>query len=115
MAQNMQEVVQQGHNATASFHLGGNFFMSKSEGWYTVDIRKWWLPEKETEVKPTKKGIALKIPEWRRLFESIEVIQGHIPEMAQVIPCNIQEDHQNQLGYLRCPECNPNDAIYHSM
>ena len=27
----------------------------------------------------------------------------------RVVPCYVQSDHMNQLGALRCSECNPND------
>ena len=36
-------------------------------------------------------------------------IMAGIPELSSVVPCQFQSDHANQLGVLRCCECNPND------
>ena len=32
-----------------------------------------------------------------------------LPELDGVVPCYVQSDHINQLGALRCSECNPNN------
>ena len=32
-----------------------------------------------------------------------------LTELDGVVPCYMQSDHMNQLGALRCSECNPND------
>ena len=33
--------------------------------------------------------------------------RGNHPSLASAIPCYLQEDHQNQMGALECPECHP--------
>lgn len=40
----------------------------------------------------------------------LDEIHFQLPiDIETVIPCQLSEDHQNQVGMLRCPECNPND------
>ncbi len=44
------------------------------EGQQRVDIRYWWKPEGTQELKPTKKGVFLKLDDWEELKKSITVI-----------------------------------------
>ena len=41
--------------------------------------------------------------------ELLTEIGRALPELDGVVPCYVQSDHMNQLGALRCSECNPND------
>ena len=88
-------------------HLGGNVFCSVWEANPCVDIRQYWQPE--DKVVPCKKGLCLRPDEYRRLKLMIPDVGSLVPELSSVVPCMFQGDHANQLGYLRCPECNPND------
>jgi hypothetical protein len=97
------EVVQYRH------HLGGNWYVSVTSGFPCVDVRKFWMPEGAEELAPSRKGIALKIDQFKALLGIIGDVNSCIPEIADVVSCSIREDHQNQLGALRCSECNPND------
>ncbi len=74
-----------------------------------MNIRKFWLPEGEERAVATRKGIALRFDEFKVLVQSVNDINCHVPELADVVPCSMREDHQNQLGALSCSECNPND------
>jgi hypothetical protein len=111
-ATDMLQRLRETRNSEGSAHLGGNIYASKNSGWLTVDLRLWWKPETESELKPTRIGICLRASEWSKIMENMGRIQSFIPEMVDVIPCMQSEDHQNQLGFLRCPECNPNNTIY---
>jgi len=91
-------------------HLGGNWNVSVNKEFVSVDIRKYWLPEGRDDTVPTRKGISLKVQEFRKLVESFDDIKEKIPELANVVRCLDRGDHQNQLGALRCPECNPDDC-----
>ncbi|KAL4231803.1 Transcriptional coactivator [Mactra antiquata] len=91
------------------FHLGGNWHVSVSRGYYCVDIRKFWLPENEKEIVPSRKGIDLGPSEFRELKRLTGSIEDQLPELAEIVPCMMREDPQNQLGALQCSECNPND------
>ena len=88
-------------------HLGGNVSCTVKEGNPCVDIRQFWKPEEN--VVPTKKGLCLRPGEYQRLKEVLSDIGNVLPELSDVVPCLFQRDHANQLGYLRCSECNPND------
>ena len=72
-----------------------------------MDIRQYWKPQEE--VIPTKKGLYLRPPEYIAVKELLTEIGRVLPELDGVVPCYVQSDHMNQLGALRCSECNPND------
>ena len=65
--------------------------------------------EAEVEVIPTKKGLYLRPPEYIAVKELLTEIGRALPELDGVVSCYVQSDHMNQLGALRCSECNPND------
>lgn len=88
-------------------HLGGNVYCTVREGNPCVDIRQYWKPE-ETVV-PTRKGLCLRPAEYKKLKENLTVINKENPQVDTILPCYLQGDHMNQLGYLKCSECNPND------
>ena len=91
-------------------HLGGNFYASITQGFPCVDLRKFWLPEGAKEVCATRKGISLGFDQFRALIETVPEIDHHVPELINATPCYLEDDHQNQVGALRCAECNPNDC-----
>ena len=93
-----------------SKHLGGNWYVSVSKDIACVDIRRFWQPEEGQDVVPTRKGIGLRFTEFEELVKLLDEINSYVPELADVIPCLSREDHQNQLGALKCSECNPNDC-----
>jgi hypothetical protein len=86
-------------------HLGGNVYCHLKSGY--VDVRKYWKPAGESV--PTKKGIFLRPDEYSELKVVAAEVGTVLPELDGVVPCIQQDDHMNQLGYLRCTECNPND------
>ena len=52
------------------------------------------------------------IPETPRIHcrqRTLTEIGRALSELDGVVPCYVQSDHMNQLGALRCLECNPND------
>ena len=95
------------HNSDYSLHLGGNVYCTVKKSNPCVDIRQYWKPEEN--VVPRKKRLCLRPGEYRRLKEVIPNIGAAVPELGSVVPCQFQSDHANQLGYLGCSECNPND------
>ena len=87
-------------------HIGGNTFITAKNG-FPVDIRQFWIPPNETELHPTRKGLVLTLPEWEDLVACMPTI-NNIPEVQNVNPCYLGNDHQNQMGMLTCLECSPN-------
>ena len=88
-------------------HLGGNVYATIGTNSVCVDIRQHWLPPNQTEVVPTKKGITLRPGEYAKLKDVASVICDFVPELNSVVPCPYRSDYMNQLGFLSCPECNP--------
>ena len=94
-------------NQNYKSHLGGNVYCTITEGITCMDIRQYWKPQEE--VIPTKKGLYLRPLEYIAVKELLTEIGRVLPELDGVVPCYMQSDHMNQLGALRCSECNPND------
>ena len=89
-------------------HLGGNMFVNVSKEFpMRVDIRQYFFPSGESVPKPTRRGISLFITEWRDLISCSKDLESKVPELEDLQPCYMQEDHQNQEGMLKCKECNP--------
>ena len=95
------------NNQSYSLHLGGNVYCKVRESNPCVDIRKYWKPEEE--IVPTRKGLCMRPREYLRLKEIVADVGAVIPELDGIVPCQFQSDHANQMGMLRCSECNPND------
>jgi len=89
-------------------HIGGAIYVSVMNGYRCVNIRKWFQPEDlNGEIRPTKKGVALRFNEWRDLCTLITVINATFPPLNAAQPCFYDGDHMNQLGWLNCKECHP--------
>jgi len=56
------------------YHYGGGWHVSVTTGFKCVDLRKWYVRFGETEVKPTRTGIALRLPEWLKLKQIVEYL-----------------------------------------
>lgn len=86
-------------------HLGGNIFVSIKTPYWCVNLRKF-----RDGTIPTHEGLSLKFGQWQHMIGRLDEIHFQLPiDIETVIPCQLSEDHQNQVGMLRCPECNPND------
>jgi hypothetical protein len=87
------------------YHLGENHYVSITEGYGRVDLRKFWLPQGEDQIKAMHKGISLTFEAFGKLRDCVPTIDSHIPELEDVVSCF----HQNQLDLLRCSGCSPNE------
>ena len=96
-------------DSSFNHHLGGNWYVSVTPGYRCVNIRRFWLPEDSEDLRATRDGIALGFQQWEKLMDAFDDVVADVPELRDVIPCLMRGDHQNQLGMLSCPECNPND------
>ena len=92
-------------------HIGGGYYVSMTSGFYCVDIRKFFIPYGETDVKPTRRGIALRLWEWEDMKKIIDAINNAYPTLGTALPCYLGDDHLNQLGALQCTECYPFSAV----
>ena len=50
--------------------------------------------------KPGKKGVCMKLTQFKELISKLEEIHQNIPQEARVAPCYLDQDHQNPLGCL---------------
>ena len=93
--------------------IGGGYYVSIPSGIYCIDIRKFFVPYGETDVKPTRQGIALRLREWGEMRRIVDAINNAYPSLGTALPCYLSDDHLNQLGALQCRECYPfNTNIY---
>lgn len=91
-------------------HIGGRWFVCVTTGYRCVDIRQFYDKEGEG-LKPTKKGIAIRLHEWDKLKNLINQIHVKYPKIAAAQPCSYGLDHSNLQGALNCFECNPFQTI----
>ena len=100
-----------GESVSYKQHIGGGYYVSITSGFYCVDIRKFFVPYGETDVKPTRRGIALRLWEWEDMKKIIDTINNAYPTLGTALPCYLGNDHLNQMGALQCTECYPFNAV----
>ena len=90
-------------------HLGENIYVSVKSGYKVVDFRRWFLPDGNQDVIPTKRGVTLRFNQWKQLNDVmayVEMVWGE--HLREIEYCETKTDHSNQLAYLSCTKCNPN-------
>jgi hypothetical protein len=70
--------------------------VSVTAGFKCVDIREFYWHRKEKRPAPSKRVIALRLPEWTCLTELISHLHLQRPELAAAEPCWAGQDHYNQ-------------------
>lgn len=80
-------------------HLRGNVFVPVTPGVACIDVREYHLPRGENEPRPTRSGLGLHPSEWDSLAAIAPLIEK-IPELQEIVSCDMQDDHQNQEGML---------------
>ena len=88
-------------------HIGGGYYVSVTTGFQCVDFRKFFLPYGQTEIRPSRKGVALRLSEWALMQKLVETVNSAYPVLGTTLPCYLTDDHQNQVGALQCSECYP--------
>lgn len=88
-------------------HLGGGLYCTVRSGCYSVHLRKYFVPHDKLYPIPTKKGIALRLEEWKKLIVHLQTIREEFPELGNALPCHFDAFHQNQEGAFTCVECYP--------
>lgn len=77
-------------------NIGGNWYLTITTGVKCVDIRRWFLVGEN--YRPSRNGMALRLAEWQVFKCQVKTIHQYRPDIAAVIPCYRQEDHNNQFG-----------------
>jgi len=88
-------------------HLGGAVYVSVTTGYRCVDFRKFFVPDGETEPKPTRTGIALRLREWEQMPQLIQKINDKNPDLATAFQCYVHDNHLSQIEAMECRECHP--------
>jgi hypothetical protein len=91
--------------------VGANVILKVIKDNPCVEVRKYCMPPNQTEVVPTKKGLCLRLTEYKALRDCVYDIENNLPELKNVIPCYMRDDHNNQLGMLKCNYWNPHDYL----
>ena len=86
-------------------HIGGGQYVSVTSGYKCVDFRSFYVPYGQLDVRPTKKGIALRLHEWANMRAIIDSINDDFPTLAGAVPCYMQTDHQDVSTAISCREC----------
>jgi len=87
-------------------HIGGKWYVSVTTGFKCVDVRQFYWNATQG-AKPTRKGMALRLPEWEKLKEVVQQLHAKFPIIAATQTCSSQPNHFNQESGLSCIECNP--------
>ena len=87
-------------------HIGGAHFITVTSDYPCVDLRKWYqtYPSNDNSIRPTEKGLSLRLDEWDHLCSLIDVINSAYPSLSSAQPCYYDDDI---VGWLYCTECNP--------
>ena len=86
-------------------HLGAGIYASISEQFKGVSLRRYWVPEGQQAVVPTKNGIFIPASQWPVLKVKINELLAAHPELSDAVECI--NSHDNQFGLLDCRECMP--------
>ena len=98
-----EQLKQQSAGASYKIHLGAGIYAAINGKFNGVNLRRYWVPENQLSVVPTKNGIFLPPSQWTSLKEKLnELIIAH-PELFIVEECF----HPNQIGMMDCRECLP--------
>ena len=65
-----------------------------------LSIRKFYLPKDGVDPKPGGQGIALRLPEWIKLKQSIVRLHEAMPALAEALPCSFSVDNSILIGNL---------------
>jgi len=55
------------HPVSSKNHTGGGYFVSITSWFYCIDIRKFYIPYGQTDHKPTRRGMALRLGRWTEI------------------------------------------------
>src|SRR5437867_1314512 len=87
-------------------HLGAGIYVSVSERYPGVSLRRYWLPEGQEEPIPTRNGIYLPANQWAALKIKLNELLTAFPGLAGAIVCS-NSHGGNQMEFFGCRECAP--------
>lgn len=84
-------------------HLGAGIYVTVDTKFSGVDLRRYWVPEGQLSIVPTKNGLYLPSSQWSSLKEKLGELLIARPELSIAEQCY----HDNQMGMMDCRECLP--------
>lgn len=100
----LQDVIDGDIEAHYRYHLGRHVYISVDSPYVGVNIRSWFRPGGDVELKPGL-GVFINPEEWRGFQHVFMNLQTYIPEIASAKRCS--DIHHGQQSMLECLECNP--------
>ncbi len=95
-----------------SRHIGGGYYTTVKDGYYCIDIRRYFKPSDDGKILATRKGICLRFFEWDALRKRVQDVRDKVSELANAKPCCSRDDHMSQIVYFACNECNSFDSEF---
>ena len=87
-------------------HLGAGIYASISEEYQGVSLRRYWIPEGQHTIAPTKNGIYLPVKQWSALKLKLDELLAAHPGLIDAVEC-INTHGGNQMEIADCRECMP--------
>jgi hypothetical protein len=81
-------------------HIGGDFYVSVTTGFWCVDLRKFYL-SKEGELKPKREGIALRLNEWSRVCDLRQQLDDDMTLLLGLSPPVVGEEREALFKFLQ--------------
>jgi len=101
------EALRINHPVSYTTHIGGGHYVSITSGFNFIDIRKFYVTYGQTDPKPTRRGVALRLGEWTEIKKIINTINDKFFTLGTTLPCFYNEDHLDPPLALQCRECHP--------
>lgn len=91
------------------YHIGLNCFAVAKPEWNAVDLRVYWIPEGQTKLLPTRRGVMLKLEEFKRVKRQLHELYGVWRGLRNLQPC--WSTHDSIKSQSSCEHCSPNRFI----
>jgi len=89
------------------YHYRGGWHVSVTTGSKCVDPKKWYVRIGETERKPKRTGVDLRLSEWLKLKQVVEHLHHDYPNITEYSPCFLT----HPLDFVGCIECKPSSLF----
>ncbi len=90
-------------NGHCFIHIGGKWYLSMGEKYRCVNIRRWFVNEKNVKTA-TREGISLRFGEWYKFKQNLESMSRELPDVFATKPCYLT--HASDDYCHECKELN---------
>jgi len=83
------KTLREGGDVRMQHHIGGAHYTSVTSGYKCVDLRKFYKPDDpiEGDIKPSRRGVALRLDQWATLCQLVESIHAAFPITCGLSVC----------------------------